>query len=66
MNALSLRNLKKTYNNGFEALKGIDLDVEAVILLLGLMVQQIDCYRHISSLINETWLGQHLRARFKA
>ncbi|HEY8219852.1 MAG TPA: ABC transporter ATP-binding protein, partial [Methylobacter sp.] len=29
MNALSLRNLKKTYNNGFEALKGIDLDVEA-------------------------------------
>ncbi len=29
MNALSLRNLKKIYNNGFEALKGIDLDVEA-------------------------------------
>ncbi len=29
MTALSLRNLKKTYNNGFEALKGIDLDVEA-------------------------------------
>jgi ABC-2 type transport system ATP-binding protein len=29
MNALSLRNLKKTYNNGLEALKGIDLDVEA-------------------------------------
>ncbi|MDO9169106.1 MAG: ABC transporter ATP-binding protein [Methylobacter sp.] len=29
MNALSLRNLKKTYNNGFEALKGIDLEVEA-------------------------------------
>lgn len=29
MNALSLRNLKKTYSNGFEALKGIDLDVEA-------------------------------------
>ena len=29
MNALSLRNLRKTYNNGFEALKGIDLDVEA-------------------------------------
>lgn len=28
MNALSLRNIKKTYNNGFEALKGIDLDVE--------------------------------------
>ena len=29
MNALSLCNLRKTYNNGFEALKGIDLDVEA-------------------------------------
>jgi ABC-2 type transport system ATP-binding protein len=28
MNALSLRNLRKTYSNGFEALKGIDLDVE--------------------------------------
>ncbi|MFA5984923.1 MAG: ABC transporter ATP-binding protein [Methylococcaceae bacterium] len=29
MSALSIRNLKKIYNNGFEALKGIDLDVEA-------------------------------------
>lgn len=29
MKALSLRNLRKIYNNGFEALKGIDLDVEA-------------------------------------
>jgi ABC-2 type transport system ATP-binding protein len=29
MNALSIRQLKKTYKNGFEALKGIDLDVEA-------------------------------------
>lgn len=29
MHALSLRNLRKIYNNGFEALKGIDLDVEA-------------------------------------
>jgi len=29
INALSLRNLKKTYNNGMEALKGINLDVEA-------------------------------------
>ena len=28
MKALSIRNLQKTYNNGFEALKGIDLDVE--------------------------------------
>lgn len=29
MKALSIRNLRKTYKNGFEALKGIDLDVEA-------------------------------------
>jgi len=29
MLALSLRNLRKTYKNGFEALKGIDLDVPA-------------------------------------
>lgn len=29
MKALSIRNLKKTYQNGFQALKGIDLDVEA-------------------------------------
>ncbi|MGX2040450.1 ABC transporter ATP-binding protein [Methylocaldum sp. MU1018] len=29
MNALSIRNLRKTYKNGFEALKGIDLDVKA-------------------------------------
>jgi ABC-2 type transport system ATP-binding protein len=28
MKALSLSNLRKTYNNGFEALKGIDLQVE--------------------------------------
>ncbi len=28
MKALSIQNLKKTYNNGFEALKGLDLDVE--------------------------------------
>ena len=28
MNALSIRNLRKTYNNGFEALKGINLNVE--------------------------------------
>ena len=28
MNALSIRNLRKTYNNGFEALKGINLDVQ--------------------------------------
>lgn len=29
MNALSIINLRKTYNNGFEALKGIDLEVES-------------------------------------
>jgi ABC-2 type transport system ATP-binding protein len=29
MNALSIRNLRKTYKNGLEALKGIDLDVKA-------------------------------------
>jgi ABC-2 type transport system ATP-binding protein len=29
MKALSIRNLRKVYNNGFVALKGIDLDVEA-------------------------------------
>lgn len=29
MKALSIRQLKKTYNNGFQALKGVDLDVEA-------------------------------------
>ena len=29
MHALSLHNLRKTYNNGFEALKGIDLEVQA-------------------------------------
>ncbi|OHX36051.1 ABC transporter [Methylomonas sp. LWB] len=28
MTALSIRNLKKTYNNGFQALNGVDLDVE--------------------------------------
>lgn len=29
MKALSIRNLKKTYNNGFQALKGVDLDVDS-------------------------------------
>ncbi len=29
MNALSIRNLKKTYKNGFTALKGIDLEVKS-------------------------------------
>ncbi len=29
MNALSIKNLKKTYSNGFTALRGIDLEVES-------------------------------------
>lgn len=29
MKALSIHNLKKTYNNGFQALKGVDLDVDS-------------------------------------
>ena len=29
MNALTIRNLSKTYDNGNQALKGIDLKVEA-------------------------------------
>ena len=29
MNALTIKQLKKTYNNGFQALKGVDLDVES-------------------------------------
>ncbi len=29
MNALSIRNLKKTYRDGFQALRGIDLDVQS-------------------------------------
>ena len=33
MNALSLRNLKKTYNNGFEALKVLILMSKPVIFL---------------------------------
>lgn len=57
MNALSLRNLRKTYNNGFEALKGIDLDVEAgdFFALLGPNgAGKSTAIGIISSLINET------------
>lgn len=57
MNALSLRNLKKTYNNGLEALKGIDLDVEAgdFFALLGPNgAGKSTAIGIISSLINET------------
>jgi ABC-2 type transport system ATP-binding protein len=57
MNALSLRNLRKTYNNGFEALKGIDLEVEAgdFFALLGPNgAGKSTAIGIISSLINET------------
>jgi ABC-2 type transport system ATP-binding protein len=57
MNALSLRNLRKTYNNGFEALKGIDLDVEAgdFFALLGPNgAGKSTAIGIISSLVNET------------
>ncbi|MDO9105698.1 MAG: ABC transporter ATP-binding protein [Methylovulum sp.] len=57
MNALSIRNLKKTYNNGFEALKGIDLDVEAgdFFALLGPNgAGKSTAIGIISSLVNET------------
>ncbi len=57
MNALSLRQLKKTYHNGFEALKGIDLDVKAgdFFALLGANgAGKSTTIGIISSLINET------------
>jgi ABC-2 type transport system ATP-binding protein len=57
MNALSLRNLKKTYNNGFEALKGIDLDVKSgdFFALLGANgAGKSTTIGIISSLVNET------------
>ena len=57
MNALSLRNLRKTYNNGFEALKGIDLDVKAgdFFALLGANgAGKSTTIGIISSLVNET------------
>ncbi|MDD5410883.1 MAG: ABC transporter ATP-binding protein [Methylobacter sp.] len=57
MNALSIRNLRKTYNNGFEALKGIDLDVEAgdFFALLGPNgAGKSTAIGIISSLINST------------
>jgi ABC-2 type transport system ATP-binding protein len=57
MNALSIRNLRKTYNNGFEALKGINLDVEEgdFFALLGPNgAGKSTAIGIISSLINET------------
>ena len=57
MNALSIRKLRKIYNNGFEALKGIDLDVEAgdFFALLGPNgAGKSTAIGIISSLVNET------------
>ena len=57
MNALSIKNLKKTYNNGFEALKGIDLDVESgdFFALLGPNgAGKSTAIGIISSLVNKT------------
>ena len=57
MNALSIRNLRKTYNNGFEALKGIDLDVEEgdFFALLGPNgAGKSTAIGIVSSLVNET------------
>lgn len=57
MNALSIRKLRKTYNNGFEALKGIDLDVETgdFFALLGPNgAGKSTAIGIISSLVNET------------
>ena len=55
--ALSIRNLRKTYKNGFEALKGIDLDVQSgdFFALLGPNgAGKTTTIGIISSLINKT------------
>ncbi len=57
MYALSIENLTKTYNNGFQALKGIDLDVEEgdFFALLGANgAGKSTTIGIISSLINKT------------
>ncbi len=57
MTALSIRNLKKTYKNGFIALKGIDLDVEEgdFFALLGPNgAGKSTAISIISSLVNKT------------
>lgn len=57
MNALSIRNLKKTYKDGFTALKGIDLEVETgdFFALLGPNgAGKSTAIGIISSLINKT------------
>jgi len=55
--ALSIKNLQKTYANGFEALKGIDLDVQQgdFFALLGPNgAGKSTCIRIVTSLINKT------------
>ena len=57
MNALSISQLRKVYSNGFEALKGIDLDVEEgdFFALLGPNgAGKSTAIGIISSLVNET------------
>lgn len=57
MNALSLHDLKKTYHNGFEALKGINLEVKAgdFFALLGANgAGKSTTIGIISSLVNKT------------
>ena len=57
MNALSIRNLRKTYSNGFTALKGIDLEVESgdFFALLGPNgAGKSTAIGIISSLVNKT------------
>ncbi len=57
MNALSIKNLKKTYSNGFTALKGIDLEVESgdFFALLGPNgAGKSTAIGIISSLVNKT------------
>ena len=57
MKALSIRNLKKTYSNGFTALKGVDLDVESgdFFALLGPNgAGKSTAIGIISSLVNKT------------
>ena len=57
MNALTIKNLKKTYSNGFTALKGIDLDVESgdFFALLGPNgAGKSTAIGIISSLVNKT------------
>jgi len=57
MNALSIKNLKKTYSNGFRALKGIDLEVQSgdFFALLGPNgAGKSTAIGIISSLVNKT------------